>query len=110
MDEDRNLVEMIYTMLRSIPDGMSKAMLRLELQQKIIQVKYSGYQAVPNSIVPVAVHLHQAPQGSTNNYFRFMSPPSVPSPSERSASSTPRIVFFEFLGTNRDVIENFCIC
>ena len=85
-------------------------MLRLELQQKIIQVKYSGYQAVPNSIVPVAVHLHQAPQGSTNNYFRFMSPPSVPSPSERSASSTPGIVFFEFLGINRDVIENFCIC
>ena len=52
-------------------------MLRLELQQKIIQVKYSGYQAVPNSSVPVTVHLHQAPQASTNNYFGFMSPPSV---------------------------------
>ena len=85
-------------------------MLRLELQQKIIQVKYSGYQAVPSSSAPVAAHLHQAPQASTNNYFGSMSPPSVPSPSERSASSTPRIVFFEFLGTNRDVIENFCIC
>ena len=89
MDEDRNLVEMIYTMLRSIPDGMSKAMLRLELQQKIIQVKYSGCQAVPSSSVPVTPDLHQAPQASTNNVFGFMSPPSFPSPSERSARSTP---------------------
>ena len=39
VDEDRNLIEMIYTMLQSISDGMSKAMLRTELQQKIIQVK-----------------------------------------------------------------------
>ena len=36
VEEDRNLVEMIYTMLQSIPDGMSKAMLKPELQQKII--------------------------------------------------------------------------
>ena len=36
VDEDRNLVEMIYTMLRSICDGMTKATLRLELQQEII--------------------------------------------------------------------------
>ena len=35
VDEDRNLVEMIYTMLRSICDGMTKATLRLELQQEI---------------------------------------------------------------------------
>ena len=53
VDEDRNLIEMIYTMLQSISDGMSKAMLRTELQQKIIQVKYSGYQAVLSSSVPV---------------------------------------------------------
>ena len=38
-DEDRNLIEMIYTMLQSIPDGMSKGMSRLEMQQKITQVK-----------------------------------------------------------------------
>ena len=36
VDEDRNLVEMIYTMLQSICDGMTKATLRLELQQEII--------------------------------------------------------------------------
>ena len=53
VDEDRNLIEMIYTMLQSISDGMSKAMLRTELQQKIIQVKYSSYQAVLSSSVPV---------------------------------------------------------
>ena len=53
VDEDRNLIEMIYTMIQSISDGMSKAMLRTELQQKIIQVKYSGYQAVLSSSVPV---------------------------------------------------------
>ena len=105
VDEDRNLVEMIYTMLQSIPNGMSKAMLRLELQQKIIQIKYSGYQAVHISSVPVAPHLHQGPQASTNNYFGFLSPPSVPSPSESSASSTPPYRLFEFLGINRDVIE-----
>ena len=34
-------------------DDMSKAKLRLELQQKIIQLKYSGYQAVPSSSVPI---------------------------------------------------------
>ena len=33
VDEDRNLVEMIYTMLQSTCDGMTKATLRLELQQ-----------------------------------------------------------------------------
>ena len=102
VDEDRNLVEMIYRMLQSIPDGMSKALLRLELQQKIIHVNYSGYQAVPNSSVPVAPHLHQGPQASANKDFRFMSPQSVPSPSESSVSSSHLIVFFEFLGINKD--------
>ena len=29
VDKDRNSVEMIYTVLQSIPDGMSKAMLWL---------------------------------------------------------------------------------
>ena len=89
VNEDRNLVEIIYTMLQSIPDDMSKTMLRLELQQKIIQINYSGYQAVSSSTVPLAPHLHQAPQASTNSYFGFMSSPSVPSPSESSGSSTP---------------------
>ena len=106
VDEDRNLVEMICTMLRAIPNGMAKAMLRLELQQKIIQIKYSGYQAVHISSVPVAPHLHQGLQASTNNYFGFMSPPSVPSHSEDSASSTSPYRLFEFLGINRDVIED----
>ena len=44
-NEDRNLAEMVYTMLQSIPEGMQKAMLRLELQQKIIQMKY-GFQGI----------------------------------------------------------------
>ena len=76
--------------------NMSKVMLRLELQQKIIQVKYSGYQAVHSSSVPLAPHLHKAPQASANNYFGFMSPPSVPSPSESSVSSTTMYRFFWF--------------
>ena len=42
IDEDKNLSEMIYAMLISIPDGMPKAMLRLELHQKIVQVKYNA--------------------------------------------------------------------
>ena len=95
VDKDRNLVEMIYTMLKSIPDVMWKALLWLELQQKIIPVKYSGYQVVPSSVVPVAPHLHQVPQTSANNFFGFMSPQSLPSPSETSFSSTsPCHLFF----------------
>ena len=35
---------MIYTMLKHVPEGMPKAMFRLKLQQKIIQMKYN-YQA-----------------------------------------------------------------
>ena len=81
-------------MLQSIPDGMSKAMLWLEFQQKIIQVKYSGHQAVPSSNVLVAPHLHKAPQASANNYVGIMSPPSVPSPSENSVSSKPSYCLF----------------
>ena len=69
-------------------------MLRLEFQQKIIQVNNSSYEAVPSSSVPVAPHLHQELPASTNNYFRFMSPPSVPSPSESSVSSKPPCRFF----------------
>ena len=91
-DENWNLVEMIYTMPQPIHDNMSKASndtLRLELQQNIIQVKYRGYRAVPGSNVHVALHLHQAPQASANNYFEFMSPPSVPSSSGTLISSTP---------------------
>ena len=42
-NEDKNLSDMIYTMLQSIPEGMPKAMLRLEMQQKIIQEKF-GFQ------------------------------------------------------------------
>ena len=72
------------------------AIFWLELQQKIIQVKYIGYQAVPSSIIPVAPHLRQALQTSTNNYFGFMLPPSVPSPSESSASLTPPYRLFLF--------------
>lgn len=41
-DEDRNFVEMIYGMLKSIPNGMNKDMLKLEFQQKIIQMKYNS--------------------------------------------------------------------
>ena len=83
---------MIYTLPQPIHNNMSKASndtLRLELQQKIIQVKYRGYEAVPGSNVPVALHLHQAPQASANNYFEFMSPTSVPSSFGRLISSTP---------------------
>ena len=69
-------------------------MLKLELQQKVIQVKYSGYQAIPSTIVPVASDLHQALKASASNYFGFMSQPSVPSPSEISVSSTPRYHLF----------------
>ena len=93
--------------------NMSKVMLRLELQQKIIQVKYSDYQAVPSSSVPLAPHLHKALQASANNYFGFMSPPSVPSPSEscfiNNHVSFFFLFFFEFLRINRNVIEDFCI-
>ena len=53
---------MIYTLLQSIPGDISKATLRLELQKKIIQVKYRGYQAVLSSSAP---DLHQALQAST---------------------------------------------
>ena len=101
---------MICTRLQSIRDGMSKAMVRLELQQKIIQVKYSGYQAVPSSSIPVALHLHQAPQASANNYFGFMSPPSVSSLSEIFVSSTPPYRLFEFLEIYRDEKEDLCLC
>ena len=73
---------------------MSKAMLWLKLQQKIIQVKYSGYQVVPSSSIPLALHLHQAPQGSANNYFGFMPPPSVLPPSESFVSSAPLVSSF----------------
>ena len=79
-------------MPQPIHDNMSKASndtLRIEFQQKIIQVKYRGYQAVPGSNVHAALHLHQAPQASANNYFEFLSPPSVPSSSGRLISSTP---------------------
>ena len=41
-DGDRNFVEMLYGMLKSIPDGVHKDMLKLELQQKIIQTKYNS--------------------------------------------------------------------
>ena len=66
-------------------DDMSKAMLRLELQQKIIQLKYSGYQAVPSSSVPI---------GFFCLFVCFL-------------------FFFwggVFLGINRNMIEYFCIC
>jgi len=76
VDEDRNFVEMIYTMLKPIPEGMPKAMLRLELQQKIIQVKYN-YQAQS---------LQQ--QSPTNeNFFPFLSSPNQSGHS--NASSAP---------------------
>ena len=39
-NEDKKLSDMIYTMLQTIPEGRAKALLRLELQQKIIQVKF----------------------------------------------------------------------
>ena len=76
-------------MPQPIHHNMSKASndtLRLEFQQNIIQVKYRGYQAVLGSNVHVALHLHQAPQASANNYFEFLSPPSVPSSSGRLIS------------------------
>lgn len=74
---------MIYTLLQSIPGDFSKATLKLELQKKIIQVKYRGYQAVLSSSAP---DLHQALQASTKNYFEVISPPSVQSPSESFVS------------------------
>ena len=83
VDEDRNLVEMIYTMLKSIPEGMPKAMLRLELQQKIIQLKYS-YQ-VPNT---TQTTYQQAASSSNENFFPFMSSPNQSGHSS-SSSSTP---------------------
>ena len=61
------IMDVYCAMLQSIPDVMSKTMLRLELQQKIIQVKSCGYQAVPSNSVPVAPYLHQVPQASANN-------------------------------------------
>ena len=33
VNDDPNLVEVIYAMLQSIPNGMSKALLKLELKQ-----------------------------------------------------------------------------
>lgn len=48
-NEDKNLCNIIYTMLQSIPEGIPKAMLRLEIQQKIIQLKFA-FQGVGNNM------------------------------------------------------------
>ena len=93
VDGDRNLIEMIYTMLQLVPDSMSKAMWKLELQQKIDQIKYSGDQVAPSDSVPVAPHLRQVLQTFPNNYFEFISPMSVLSPTESCFINTP-ILFF----------------
>lgn len=44
--EDGLFSEMVFEMLSSIPDSMQKAMLKIEIQQKIMQLKYSS--SAPN--------------------------------------------------------------
>ena len=94
VDGDRNLIEMIYTMLQLVPDSMSKAMWKLELQQKIDQIKYSGDQVAPSDSVPVAPYLHQVLQTFPSNYFEFISPLSVLSPTESCFINTTILFFF----------------
>ena len=74
-NEDKNLLDMVYTMLQSIPEGMPKAMLRLEIQQKIIQLKI-GFQGVGNNMQ------------WTSNYSNNFVPPTAPHASLQSSVST----------------------
>lgn len=73
-NEDKNVCDIIYTMLQSIPEGIPKAMLRLEIQQKIIQLKFA-FQGVgnnmhwpahySNNLIPTTAQ-HVSPQSSVS--------------------------------------------
>ena len=49
-NEDGLFADMVYEMLTGIPDCMQKAMIKIEFQQKLMQLKYSTAQAChPNT-------------------------------------------------------------
>ena len=48
-EEDGSFADMVYEMLRNIPDSREKAMAKLEFQQKLIQLKYNITVRVPNT-------------------------------------------------------------
>lgn len=75
-NEDKKLSDMVYTMLQSIPEGMPKAMLRLEIQQKIIQVKF-GFQGIGNEI-----------QWAAQNLSNNLVPPIASTPSHSSSKAS----------------------
>ena len=67
--EDKKLSDMIFTMLQTIPEGAPKAMLRLELQQKIIQVKFGVQDTANDSQNRLEPFLNQTPQVPTKRNF-----------------------------------------
>lgn len=51
-NEDKLFADMVYEMLSTIPDCMPKAMVKLEFQQKLIQLKYNTAIVAPPNYVP----------------------------------------------------------
>ena len=76
-DEDRDFVEMLYTMLHEIPDDMSKAMLRIEIQTKVIQLRYSAVTPPTGASTPTVA---PNPFGHQVHFNQFGSRDTMSSP------------------------------
>ncbi len=75
--EDRCFADMIFQMLKEVPDSETKSMAKLDFHQKLIQLRYNSPKRYPHSISLPSMATHQ---DYGESYHK----------SSRSGSSSPR--------------------